>query len=92
MKAFRDPYYAKEMQRLSGDFATGMRGNRYGIATGNSAMLDAMTLWFSKLDATLRAVGDDFVAYRTGNANSFRILKYEYYRKAVFVLEICIVL
>ena len=74
MKAFRDPYYAKQMQNLSGDFATGMRGNRYGIATGNSAMLDAMTLWFSKLDSTLRAVGDDFVAYRTGNANSFRML------------------
>ena len=35
----------KKCKRLSGDFATGMRGNRYGIATENSALLDAMTNW-----------------------------------------------
>ena len=74
MKAFRDPFYAKEMQRLSGDFATGMRGNRYGIATENSAMLDAMTNWSQKIHATLRRVEDEFVAYRSNNANSTRIL------------------
>jgi len=74
MKAFRDPFYAKEMQRLSGDFATGMRGNRYGIATENSAMLDAMTNWGQKIHATLRRIDDEFVAYRSNNANSTRIL------------------
>jgi len=74
MKAFKDPYYAKQMQKLAGDFSTGMRGNRIGVPTENSAMLDAMTFWFQKLDSTLRAVGDDFVAYRTGNANSLRML------------------
>ena len=62
------------MQRLSGDFATGMRGNRYGIATENSAMLDAMTNWSQKIHATLRRVEDEFVAYRSNNANSTRIL------------------
>ena len=74
MKAFKDPYYARKMQELGGDFATAMRGNKEGVPTANSVIMDSFTKWYSGLRTTLQSIDDEFVAHRVGNGNSRKIL------------------
>jgi len=73
-RLLKNPNLAKTMQELSGDFGTGMRGNRVGVNTANSAWVEANTKWFSELRVVLLSVDQDFVAYRNAGSASNTVL------------------
>jgi len=73
-RTFKDPWFARRIQEISGDFATATRGNRHGVPTNNSAYMEANTKWFSEYRSVIMGIGDDFNEFRMGNANSKKIL------------------
>ena len=73
-RTFKDPWFARRIQEISGDFATATRGNRHGVPTNNSAYMEANSKWFSEYRSVIMGIGDDFNEFRMGNANSKKIL------------------
>ena len=73
-RKLKDPWFAKRMQEISGDFGTATYANKHGVATNNSAYLESNTKWFRHYYATIHGMKDDWNQYRTGNANSKKVL------------------
>ena len=73
-KNLKDHYYAEQMMRLSGDYGTKTRAAKEGYTFGGSALLEAQTYWIPKMGEALKGMSDDFVEFRTGSANSKKIL------------------
>ena len=73
-KKLKDHYYAEQMMRLSGDYGTKSRAAKDGYTFGGSALLEAQTYWIPKMGEALKGMSDDFVEFRTGQANSKKIL------------------
>ena len=73
-KLLKSSYYAENMMRLSGDHGTKSRAAAEGYGAVSSALLESQTYWTPKLRETLQGVNADFVEFRTGTANSKKLL------------------
>jgi len=78
MREFRDPYYAKEMQRLTGDYGTAGRNIALGIPPVTSAMMTSHTKWASHWIRHRYELNDLFGKYRGIVGNQKKILGMNY--------------
>jgi len=78
MREFRDPYYAKEMQRLTGDYGTAGRNIALGIPPVTSAMMTSHTKWASHWIRHRYELNDLFGKYRGVAGNQKKILGMNY--------------
>jgi hypothetical protein len=74
MREFNDPYYAKEMQRLTGDYGTAQRAIAQGVEPVTSAMMQAHTKWASHWVRHRYELDNLFGKYRGIAGNQKRIL------------------
>jgi len=74
MREFPDPYYAKEMQRLTGDYGTAQRAIAQGVEPVTSAMMQAHTRWASHWVRHRYELDNLFGKYRGITGNQKRIL------------------
>tara|TARA_Y100001960_G_scaffold250905_1_gene267465 strand:- start:96 stop:4427 length:4332 start_codon:yes stop_codon:yes gene_type:complete len=73
-RQLKDPWFVRRMHEISGDYGTATYGNKYDVATMPSAYMESSTKWFSLYRNTIHGIKDDFNEYRSGNANSDRVL------------------
>ena len=78
MREFSDPYYAKEMQRLTGDYGTAGRNVALGIPPVTSAMMTSHTKWASHWIRHRYELNDLFGKYRGIVGNQKKILGMNY--------------